>query len=313
MTKKMISIIVPVYNGEKYLSRTIESLINQTYNNLEIILINDGSTDNSLSICNKYSKIDNRIKVFDKINGGVSSARNYGINHANGEYIFFIDADDTVSLNAIEIMVCNLNSDDLIGINAKIISNSEKDLVYSSLLYEKNIFIKNMFSGCIKGFCWGYLFKTDVCKKILFNENISYCEDLLFLYYYVKCSGIKNIRFVPSVFYNYYVNDDGITCSNSNYLKKVDSICSSIKKINELSDNEYYIDLNNLLIYLLEYEMKKCKKISDYKYITDNYPIIKYSGKNVRYIIFSILYIKKDLFLLKIYYLFRNVIKFMKG
>ena len=101
---ELVSIVVPIYNTEQYISKCIESLINQTYKNLEIILIDDGSTDNSFNICKKYQKEDERIKLFHKENGGVSSARNYGIKKATGEYICFCDSDDYYSLEALTIM-----------------------------------------------------------------------------------------------------------------------------------------------------------------------------------------------------------------
>ncbi|MFI3284911.1 MAG: glycosyltransferase family 2 protein [Erysipelotrichaceae bacterium] len=100
----MISIIVPVYNVESYLARCIESLINQSYQDLQIILVNDGSTDGSLALCDQYEKKDHRIQVVSKENGGLSSARNHGMKYAKGEYIFFVDSDDFIKLDAMKLM-----------------------------------------------------------------------------------------------------------------------------------------------------------------------------------------------------------------
>ena len=100
-----ISIIIPVYNSAKYLRKCLNSIINQTFDNIEIICINDGSTDNSLSIINEYAKIDSRIKVYTIENKGVSAARNYGILVATGEYIGFVDSDDYIDLNYYEEMM----------------------------------------------------------------------------------------------------------------------------------------------------------------------------------------------------------------
>lgn len=97
MDNELISIIVPVYNVEKYIAKCLDSLVNQTYLNIEILLIDDGSTDKSLSICKKYAAVDSRIKLFSKENGGVSSARNLGLLHVQGEYVVFVDSDDFVS------------------------------------------------------------------------------------------------------------------------------------------------------------------------------------------------------------------------
>ena len=98
----MISVIIPIYNVENYLKKCIESVINQTYKNLEIILVNDGSNDNSKNIIDEYSTIDNRIKVINKENGGLSDARNAGIEIAKGDYITFLDSDDWIELNMYE-------------------------------------------------------------------------------------------------------------------------------------------------------------------------------------------------------------------
>ena len=99
-----VSIIVPVYNVEKYLCQCLESLVHQTLTDIEIICVNDGSTDNSLGILNKYAQLDSRIKVFSQKNQGVSSARNLGLEKVNGEYITFVDSDDWIELNACEIL-----------------------------------------------------------------------------------------------------------------------------------------------------------------------------------------------------------------
>ena len=111
---KKISIIVPIYNTKKYIDRVVNCLINQTYHNLEIILVDDGSTDGSSMLCDKYKKKDNRIKVIHQKNSGVSVARNVGLKHATGEYIGFVDSDDYISLNMYETLYNNLintNSD----------------------------------------------------------------------------------------------------------------------------------------------------------------------------------------------------------
>ena len=121
MENKIISVIVPVYNVEKYLSECIESIIDQTYLDLEIILINDGSTDGSFDICKEYEKRDSRIKLIDKINGGLSSARNAGIDNASGAYLCFVDSDDCLEKDALmqlyqaisesDISICSMSSD----------------------------------------------------------------------------------------------------------------------------------------------------------------------------------------------------------
>lgn len=99
-----VSIIVPIYNCEKWLPTYLDSLINQTYSEIEILLVNDGSTDRSLDICKKYTENDRRIRILNKMNGGVSSARNEGIRHAIGEWIMFVDADDWLEADTLKNM-----------------------------------------------------------------------------------------------------------------------------------------------------------------------------------------------------------------
>lgn len=105
MNNKKVTIIIPVYNVEKYLSRCLNNVINQTYSNIEIILVNDGATDNSQVICEEYKKKDDRIKLLVKENGGLSDARNYGIPYATGDYIAFIDSDDMIHTSYIEYLL----------------------------------------------------------------------------------------------------------------------------------------------------------------------------------------------------------------
>ena len=145
----LVSIIVPVYNVEKFLSQCIESLIGQSYKNLEILLIDDGSTDNSSNICREYEIVDNRIKVFHKNNGGLSDARNYGLKHARGEYISFVDSDDLVhpdfiyqlisSIGESELSVCDFASfkevDDIKNVNLEIeVTHVEKSRYLKELI-----------------------------------------------------------------------------------------------------------------------------------------------------------------------------------
>ena len=101
----LVSVIVPVFNVEKFLEKCVSSITNQTYKNLEILLVDDGSTDNSGTICDNFSKNDNRLKVFHKKNGGLSDARNYGIERATGSYIMFIDSDDWIENDTIELLL----------------------------------------------------------------------------------------------------------------------------------------------------------------------------------------------------------------
>ena len=113
----LISIIIPIYNAEKFLARCIDSILSQRVEDFELLLINDGSKDNSLSICNDYAQRDSRIKVFDKPNGGVSSARNLGLDNASGEYVMFVDADDMLTSDALEMFSPYIPDYDFVRMN----------------------------------------------------------------------------------------------------------------------------------------------------------------------------------------------------
>lgn len=214
--KDKISIIVPVYNVEKYLRECLESLINQTYKNIEIILINDGSTDSSLKICQQYKKKDTRIKLIDKKNEGVSKARNIGIKEATGKYIIFVDSDDYLNSNAIEILSKHKLTDALViyGYNRiyknKIIEKCNKELVLDSQSQvERNIFLNDN----IGGFIANKMFEKNVLieNNILFDEKLSYCEDLVFVCEYIKyCNKFKYIN-IP--LYNYRMRKSSVSHS----------------------------------------------------------------------------------------------------
>ena len=121
----VVSIIVPVYNAEKFLRRCIDSILAQTYTDFELLLIDDGSKDSSGSICDKYAAKDERIRVFHKENGGVSSARNLGLDHAQGEWVTFVDADDYIEENFLKSFEGNLDADLVVG-NAVLINNENR-------------------------------------------------------------------------------------------------------------------------------------------------------------------------------------------
>lgn len=185
------SIIVPVYNVEKVLSRCIESILNQTITNFELILVDDGSTDGSGRICDKYKGRDGRIKVVHNKNGGVSKARNQGLNIACGKYVVFVDSDDYVDENYLEsfgvddteLVITGIKSHDVSGKIQKELT--EKYEVFNMNSQEKIIdFFKKWYSIQVyaKRFCNANIRKM----KLQFNENFKYGEDSIFVAQYVK-------------------------------------------------------------------------------------------------------------------------------
>ena len=171
MTK--FSIIVPIYNVEKYLPKCLDSLINQTYSNIEIICVNDGSTDNSLQILEEYANKDKRIKIINQENQGVSVARNNGIDNATGDYILFVDSDDWLEIYACDILNKKLekNNSDLIIFNAYIAKNNQCNLGFRC--NQENIMYSNMWSICYKR-------EFLNINNIRFPQNIKIAEDHIF-------------------------------------------------------------------------------------------------------------------------------------
>ena len=189
---QLVSIIIPVYNVALYLERCLNSVLSQTYENYEVIIVNDGSTDNSLEICKRYSKQYKRIKTYDQVNQGVSAARNFGLSRANGEYICFIDADDFVSDIYIDTLYTNM-----IMTNADIsICNSTRDGIFDKRVdgkiekwnNEQGIrhFLQN---ETIDLTVWGKLFKKSVLQNLEFKK-IKIGEDQIYLFQALENSRI---------------------------------------------------------------------------------------------------------------------------
>ena len=193
MTNPKVSIIVPAYNTEKYINKCLTSLINQTYKNIEIIVVNDGSTDNTKEIVENFAYSDYRIKLFNIENSGVSNARNFAIKNSTGNYIAFVDSDDYISSNYIEIMLsCALeNNLDLVCCNFQKISENKTQKKYKikkvkTKIYNKTEYLKEIFTGNLLTFA---LTTSKIYKKELMNEfigNIVHGEDILYNYYYLQ-------------------------------------------------------------------------------------------------------------------------------
>lgn len=214
---KLVSIIIPVYNVEKYLTECINSALRQTYKNLEIILVNDGSIDNSLNICKNFKNIYKNIVLIDKKNGGASSARNEGIKRSTGEFIIFLDSDDYIDKNMVKTLVDNYYkySADLVtsGIN-KIFFNENEikkciSLTNDNAVIKGNKTILDYYYPIYdtKGFnspC-GKLYLSRIIKnnKIIFNENIKIGEDYLFNLEYIKY--VKTLCVLDLSMYNYRI------------------------------------------------------------------------------------------------------------
>ena len=268
-----ISVIIPVYNAEKYIDKMINSILCQTITDIEIIIINDASTDNSLSICNNYAKEDSRIKVISKDNEGVSKARNLGMECSKGEYIMFLDADDWVENDMCEIMynkiklveadICfcnhimefdNRNEKINFGISKCFVKKEEiAEEVILPLIEEKDtnkIHLRASFRSP-----WGKLFKRSIIidNNIRFKPELSIGEDFIFDIEYLSLA--NKVTFIDNYLYHYRINNQ----SALNRYK--DNTWTSYKKLlnflqefleDKFNESEYIDRLNRLkLKYLL--------------------------------------------------------------
>jgi len=176
----LISIIVPIYNAEKYLSECIESILSQTHKNIQLILINDGSTDNSLNICNHYKNIDNRILVLDKSNEGVSATRNLGIKLAEGDYIGFVDSDDYVEENMYEVLLNQIENDksQVCAMTSYTINSFEKyKSIYKNNMVSGNEALKHLLLLRFTTSLCACLYSKDIIKNCYLNDEIHFFED----------------------------------------------------------------------------------------------------------------------------------------
>ena len=223
----LVSVVVPIYNSSFYLERCIDSILYQTYQNIEVILIDDGSTDDSWEKCVRYQKRDSRIKAFRTDNHGVSSARNYGLDICTGEWVYFVDSDDWIFEKAIESLVdSNMNKNCLYLHQAQIVYADNSKFkkwpyIYSDCILDLDCLNDyNMLDKVfVYGTPWGKLYNIDIIRKygIKFDEKLSLHEDHCFYLNYI--SYIEKIKIVSQPLYNYWiaVNRDSLSAKKKVY------------------------------------------------------------------------------------------------
>ena len=231
MNKLLISVIIPVYGVEKYIAQCLESVINQTYTNLEIIVINDGTKDRSAEIAKEYAKKDSRIKVYDFENGGASAARNRGIKLASGDYIAFLDSDDWIERQMYEKLISEAIKSNADIVKCGFKNNDNKVVFLNKIERNRKQNIDLFFDGILWVVLWNAIYKTDIVKQVVFPENVRCFEDnyasALFLFL------AKKVSTVDSYEYNYRDNVVGIS-------KKVDDKAfDRILVMNQLREKLY--------------------------------------------------------------------------
>ena len=310
----MISIIIPVYNVSKYLDKCLQSVVTQTYSNIQIILVNDGSTDNSCEICEKWCKKDKRIEVIHKRNGGLSNARNVGIERAQGEYLMFVDSDDIISDDLCELLHNHLlenNADLAICDTYHIFDNNNftfqrDNKVEIVRCFDKVEAICNLwYQKSFLPSAWGKLYKKELFKQIRFTEGIIFEDiDIMHEIFYL-CNKIiyTNIKA-----YGYVHHENSITTKK--YTQKDNVILDICEKIMKFAANKniqiqcaaksYYVT-GALRVYLNAPETAEYQEvIYKAKNILNSYGKKVLKDKNIR---------KKNRYALYLYFYLRPLLK----
>ena len=243
----MISVIVPIYNGEKTISKTIESILNNPFKDFELLLVDDGSIDNTLSICNEYAENDERIIVLHQDNKGVSSARNYGMDNAKGEYYAFIDADDIIEKGYFEELYQYIDKNALDWVECAF-QIEEKDHTITHSYFKndliardkelESIVLPHLFYSKYASIWlhtsapYGSLYRASKIKELRFNEEIEFGEDILFNYEWVHY--ISSYGFINKPLYHVLKYQSVATKKYRQHF--IDEICKLLSEINNIRE-----------------------------------------------------------------------------
>ena len=323
--KELISVIVPIYNVDIYLKKCLESIINQSYKNIEIILIDDGSTDKSSIICDEYKEIDSRIMVLHKNNGGLSSARNVGLEKATGSYIVFVDSDDYLEYNMIELLKKNIDKykSDISACNFYNVKNgvrsskefSEKEFVLTNK--DKFDYTCNEYS-CMLLYAWNKLYKKEIF------DNIRFPEGKLYEYIYILTDLLdkaKKVSFITKPLYSYVYRSNSLGKSfNLKHFDRIDAYDKAIdfyqkKGYYDLAKKEKNFKMSNIIFNLSKMKAYNFKYKMDSKYYYNELLIlnkeIKWKDANKyvkRFKIFKKAYLFIRLIEYKIYYFIKKLL-----
>ena len=276
---KAVSVIVPVYNVEQELERCILSLVYQSYKKLEILLIDDGSTDGSREICEKYLKQDLRIKYFRKANGGLSDARNYGIHRMTGEYVLFVDGDDYLELKAIEVLLNTAESGevDIVCANAikwedgKLEKLFKRTFAADEVLSGKDYLIGSIKNGAYTPTVWTALYKSSLIKsndllflKDLLHEDMNWKPKILL--------AANRVKYIDYRFYHYVIREGSIS-RQKDYSKNTEHllwICEDLERhylqyVTDLSEKDFKVLKNDLAMQYMNAIYLDKNNIASYK------------------------------------------------
>ena len=249
-----VSVIVPVYNAEQYLKRCLSSILSQSFKDFEVILINDGSTDNSLGICKKFAEKDSRIRLFNRSNHGVSATRQFGIDNVRGRYCIQIDADDWIDTNyllSLYTTAINTSSDMVCAAFVREYENCSKK---SSMYKAEDVIscIKSLLTFRAWGSLWNRLIRTDIFRQneISFVVNIRMWEDLAFVLKYLLFT--NRIAFCYNTYYHYVQYNSSSLCST---IHKYDVVSQTVSAIENIE--QFYKERGCYELYKKEFSIAK--------------------------------------------------------
>ncbi|RDI45718.1 glycosyltransferase family 2 protein [Falsibacillus pallidus] len=330
MSMPLVSIIVPIYNVEKYIERCIKSILMQTYSNLEIILVNDGSPDNCGNIAEDFKNRDKRIKVLHKENGGLSDARNHGMLHATGLYTMFVDSDDWIEVNMVSDLV-----NTIVLFKADVVQSAFyyaydsyllADTRYYDLddqptmLNKQELMYELVVNERVKNFAWGKLYKTILIQDIPFKKGVLY-EDVFWAHHIMH--KVETFILLHTPLYNYYQREDSIVGNYS--LKNLDFI-RGLKERHSFIERNYQILTNESLkslakAILIQYNLIlfNNKKINGMQirrkmrnYLLNNYSEIKMAFSDCPTLQFQLQLFKFHPFLPVLYLGIKKSLRFLK-
>ena len=272
----MISVIVPIYKSEKYLRHCVDSILAQNYTDFELLLIDDGSPDNSGAICDEYAIKDSRVRVFHKGNGGVSSARNLGLDNALGEYVTFCDADDYVSSDWLSAYGDAMEeSIDFIAQGFyKMVGSNTKMTILSffrgDTINDRREMVRYLVTSSCFGYVWVKAFRRELIEKfnIRFDEKSSFTEDAQFIATFLEYA--SSMQIVDKVNYYYMAPEELKTYSGDNYYSIL-RVCNSFKKIfggdipKEFCERYFSYIKNGAVEYILQHRKLEQFHISLYE------------------------------------------------
>jgi glycosyltransferase involved in cell wall biosynthesis len=322
-----VSVVVPIYKVEKYLSRCLESILAQTYKNLEIVLVDDGSPDKCGYIAKSYANSDNRITVLQKENGGLSDARNYGIKYVTGDYTLFVDSDDWLDPKMIENMVRVSEKfeadvvqsafyyayDDYLLFDSRVFVIEAPPIVYDNKLVMTQLVINEK----VKNFAWGKLYKTVIIKDIPFKKGVLF-EDVFWAHKVMQ--RVNKFVSINEPLYYYYQRGDSIV---STYTPRHLDIIKGLKERHQFIE-EHYKDLidesykmllkTNLIHYNLLFKIRDKDRKGQHRkeiqrYIINNYSKLKNSVRDEKIIKMQLILFRLHPYLNVLYIFFIRIFR----